>query len=89
MQYPQETPDYFFVAFNKKLFFCNLEQEWPSPPLKNPSTTTAVYVCMSRSGYHPPPLILKRDGLKSAGRRLISSNGKTKRKAFFGNKKLF
>ena len=39
------------------------------------------FVCMSRSGY--PPWILKRGGLESSGRRLISSIGKTKRIAFF------
>ena len=37
----------------------------------------AVYVCMSCSGY--PPWILKRGGLESSGRILISSNGKTKK----------
>ena len=42
-------------------------------------------VCPSRSGY--PPWNLKRGGLESSGQRLISSIGKTKRRAlFFFNK---
>jgi hypothetical protein len=49
------------------------------------ATTTAVYVCMTCSGY--PHLILKWDGLESSGQRLISSNNKNKRKAFFSKKK--
>ena len=43
-----------------------------------PATTTTPPV--SRSGY--PPWILKRAGLESSGRRLISSIGKTKGIAF-------
>ena len=35
------------------------------------------------SGSYYPPWILKRAGLESSGRRLISSIGKTKRIAFF------
>ena len=44
---------------------------------------------LSRSG--DPPCILKRGGLESSGRILISSNGKTKRIAFFflGGKQIF
>ena len=34
-----------------------------------------------------PPSILKRGGLKSSGQRLISSNSKTERIAFFQQKK--
>ena len=49
------------------------------------ATTTAVYVCMTCSGY--PHLILKWDGLESSGPRLISSNNKTKEKVFFSEKK--
>ena len=48
-----------------------------------PATTPAAP--MSRSGY--PPWILKRGGVESSGRRLISSIGKTKRIAFFFCKK--
>ena len=40
-----------------------------------------LLLCTSRSGY--PPWILKRAGLESSGRRLISSIGKTKGIAFF------
>ena len=43
-----------------------------------PATTTPP---VSRSGY--PPWNLKSGGVESSGRRLISSFGKTKRKAFF------
>ena len=31
----------------------------------------------------PPPWILKRGGLESSGQRLMASNGKTNRIAFF------
>ena len=38
------------------------------------------FVC---NAHATPPWILKRGGLESSGRILISSNGKTKRIAFF------
>ena len=44
------------------------------------ATTTAVYVCMSRSGY--PPRILKRGGLESSSQILMPANGETKRFCF-------
>ena len=45
-----------------------------------PATTTPA-TAVSRSGY--PPWILKRGGLESSGRRLISSIGKIKGLVFF------
>ena len=40
-----------------------------------------------RNAQGPPPWIVKRGGLESSGRGLISSIGKTKRIEFFGKKK--
>ena len=67
-----------FTQFHKRfyyhLFFLN-------PKLDARISFVRPFVCMSRSYY--PPWILKRAGLESSGRRLISSIGKTKIIAFF------
>ena len=44
-----------------------------------------VGLCLWRSGY--PPWTLKRGGLKSSGRTIISSIGKTKKKHLFSTQK--
>ena len=55
------------------------------PILERRSTILLLLLlCMSRSGY--PPWILKRGGLESSGRRLISSIGKIKRVEFSSNR---
>ena len=57
------------------------EVKKPGNPILERRSTVLLLLCMSRSG--DPPWILKRGGLESSGRRLISLIGKTKRIAFF------
>ena len=53
-----------------------------------PILDTRIFIRTSdfvRHAQGTPPWILKRDGLESSGRRLISSNGKTKRITFLSS----
>ena len=61
---------------------------FPFNPKLERRNPVRLLLCTSRSGYSPR--FMKRGGLESSGRRLLSSIGKTKRIAsFFFGKKIF
>ena len=61
-----------------------------NPILERGSAVLLLLLLLHHAQGTPPPWILKRDGLESSGRRLITSIGKTKRiENFFGKIFLF
>ena len=58
-------------------------------PILERGSTVLLLLLLLPHAQATPPWMLKRGGLESSGRRLISSIGKLKRKVFFGVKNDF